>query len=203
MNKISNQRGSAALIVLGALVALLLGVALIGVVSYISASNKANGYENQLVAAKENSENSLAQYGQKVLEAAQVTELYRDDVTTVVKAAVGGRYGENGSQAVFQMLTEQNPTLDASVYTKIQQLVEGGRTQFQNEQTRMIDIKRAYSTALGTVWGGFWMGVAGYPKINLEDFKPVSTDRAQEAFKNGKESGPIQLRATPQVQPTE
>lgn len=193
----NKQTGAAALIVLGAIVALLLGMAAIVAVSYISASNKANSYENELKAAKENNQNILAQYGQKVVEAAQVTDMYRDDVAKVVDAAIGGRYGENGSQAVFQMLTEQNPTLDVSVYAKIQQIVEGGRDQFQNGQTRMIDIKRAYSTSLGTFWTGMWMGIAGYPKINLDEFKPVSTDRAEDAFNKGKESAPIQLRPTP------
>jgi hypothetical protein len=58
----------------------------------------------------------------------------------------------------------------------------------------LIDAKRAYSTNLGYLWKGMWMRIAGYPKINLDDYKAITTDYAANAFKTGKETGPMQLR---------
>ena len=120
--------------------------------------------------------------------------MYKSDLVELTKAAIGGRYGPDGSKANMQWLKEQNPNLDISVYKQIQQIIEGGRNDFQNGQSRQIDLKRQYETALGTFWQGMWLRIAGYPKVNLKDFDIVSTDRADDAFKTKKEA-PLQLRA--------
>lgn len=189
----SNQKGSALIISLafvGVIVAIIIGLA----VSYISASNQGNRMEQAIKATWENNENVLAQYGQKVLEAAQVTDMARDDIAKVAKEAIQGRYGADGSKAIFQAIKEGNPSVDPTLYRNIQQIIEGGRNEFQNSQTRLIDQKRVYETALGTFWGGMWMRIAGYPRLDLSKYKAITTDRASTAFTTGKESAPIQLR---------
>ncbi len=188
-----NQRGSALVAVL-AVLALVVALGAVAAVSYISAYNFGNATEQQLKAVKENNKNILAQYGQKVQEAAQVPEMYAADVQKVVTAAVEGRYGADGSRATWQMIQEQNPTLDVSVYKQIQQIIEAGRNDFQNGQTRQIAVKQGYETALGSFWQGMWLRIAGYPKINLEEFKIISTGRADDAYQKGKEDAPLKLR---------
>lgn len=173
--------------VIGVLIAVVVG-------SYVSAYNYGNTAENELKAIKENNQNILAQYTQKVQEAAQVPSMMKDDVKEIVTAALSGRYGADGSKAVFQFIKEQNPTVDPQLYRKIQQIIEAGRDEFKVSQTRLIDAKRAYSTNLGYLWKGMWMRIAGYPKINLDDFKAVTNDYAAKAFATGKEDGPIKLR---------
>jgi len=190
------QRGGVGI---GLMVALAVLVVLIGstltlVGSYISAYNYGNTMEQQLKAVQTDNRNIYAQYGQKVLEVAQVPAMYRDDLTKVVTAAISGRYGADGSKATFQWLQEQNPSLDPSMYVKIQQVIEAGRDNFTNGQRRQIDLRRQYETALGSFWNGMFLKFAGYPKITLADFDIVSTDRANEAFETKKEAGPIQLR---------
>ena len=188
------ENGSALVGVLIGLIGFVLVVVALLFFSYVSASNSGVRMETDIKATYENNQNLLAQYSQKVMEVAQVPAMARDDGIRLARAAIEGRYGENGSQAVFQMLKEQNPTLDASLYRQIQQVVEGGRNEFQTGQTRLIDQKRAYTTALGMFWGGMWMRMAGFPKVNLDDYKIITTDRTQETFKAGKESAPLQLR---------
>lgn len=177
---------------------ILAGVILAGVValglSYVSAYNMGNELENKLKAEYGNNENILAGYSQKVQEAAQVTTMMRDDIVKVTREAISGRYGKDGAQAIFQAITEQNPQVSPQVYIKLQQIVEAGRDEFKNGQTRMIDTKRAYETALGSFWQGKFMAFAGYPKVDLDKFAIISTDSVQETFKNGKEKAPIQLR---------
>lgn len=187
MNK---QRGNSTIITL-VVVAV---ITVLAIASYISAANYGNRMETQLKAKWEDNENVLAQYGQKIVEMAQVPSMYTDDLTKVTKAAITGRYGENGSQAVFQWIKEQNPTIDPSLYTRIQQAIEAGRDEFKHSQTQLVDIKRSYQTELGTVWSGFWLARAGYPKVDLEKYKIITTDRASKAFQTGKEDGPLQLR---------
>lgn len=180
--------------ILAGFIVMVMAIAGVGFASYVSAFNYGNAIENQLKAAKENNRNKLAQYGQKVLEIAQVPDMYKKDMVEITTAAIQGRYGVDGSKATFQFLKEQNPTLDPSLYRQIQQVIEAGRNDFQAGQTAMIDIKRQYETALGSFWKGMWMRFAGYPKVNLADFDIVSTERADTVFKNKKEDGPLKLR---------
>ncbi len=168
------------------------GMVAIGGISYVSAYNTGNRLEQSLKATYENNRNILAQYGNKIAEAAQVPAMQRDDLTAVVTAALEGRYGDDGSRAVFQFIQEQNPQIDSTVYIQLQRMIEAGRNEFTAAQTKLTDQKRVYETALGSFWQGTWMSVAGYPKINLEEFKIVSTARADEAFETGIEE-PLQL----------
>jgi len=171
----------------------LAGMIGIGAVSYVSAYNTANRMERTIVATDENNRNVLAQYGNRVAEAAQIPAMQRDDLSAVVTAALEGRYGDDGSQAVFQWIQEQNPQIDSTVYVQLQRMIEAGRIEFAAAQTKMVDQKRIYETSLGSFWQGTWMSVAGYPRINLDDYQIVSTARADEAFRTGIEE-PMQLR---------
>lgn len=176
--------------------------------SYVLAYNSANRAEQAILATYDNNENVLAQYGQKIAEAAQVVEIQRDDLVAIFTGALNARYGAQGSQGAMQWIQEQNPQLDSGTYKQIQQMVEAGRNEFRAAQTRLVDVKRGYCTNLGSLWTGTWMSVAGYPRLNvgfnrtigscdgksLDDYPIITTDRASETFEKGRESGPIQLR---------
>jgi uncharacterized protein (UPF0333 family) len=194
MNR-STQRGaiSGGLIAGLGFIGLIVIIALFTIMSYISAANYGNRMENQLLTKVENNQNIYANGTQKIIEIAQVPAMYVDDLTKVTQAAIGGRYGADGSKAVFQMLKEQNPQLDSSMYKKIQQVIESFRDEFQNNQTSMLDIRNTYKTALGTVWQGMWLKFAGYPKTDLSKFDIVTTDKAADAFKTHRDTG-VQLR---------
>lgn len=183
------QNGSAlitALLSVGVLV--VLGVFFF--LTYVSNYNLGNRYEATLKAEYQNMENVLAQYSLKVAEVAQVPDVMKADLIEVNRAALEGRYGENGSQAVFQWIQENYAgTVDPQVYRQIQQVMEAGRNEFQNTQTKFIDIKRQYETDLGYFWRGFWLRLAGYPKKPLDEWKVISSEHAQEAFKTGIDQG--------------
>lgn len=190
MNRIK-QRGA----ISGGIIALIVLalIALISVPSYISAKNFGVRTENGLRAKVENNENIYAQGTQKVMEIAQVPAMYADDLKKVVTAAIQGRYGDKGSQATFQWIQEQNPTVDPSMYKKIQQVIEAFRNEFQQAQTEMLQMRNSYENALGYFWQGMWLSVAGYPKIDLAQFKIVTTDKARQTFETKRDSG-ITLR---------
>ena len=178
------QAGGAlvALLVVGALVAFVAG-------SYIVNFNYGNSMERQIEATHTDNRNLLAQYSTRIVEMAQIPAMYKQDVMDIYEGALTGRYGDNGSQAMFQFLQEQNPQVDASLYTNVQQSMEAGRNQFQNSQTRLIDLKRGYETRLGSFYSGFWLSVAGYPRIDLDDFNIVVNDHSNAAFESGIDNG--------------
>lgn len=165
-------------------------LALVGFGSYVSASNYGNRMERQLEAKYADNENVLSSGYQQLKGVAGVTKMATDDNIAVFKAAIQGRYGANGSQAVFQMLKEQNPQIDPQLYRKVQQVVESTQREFQVSQTQMLDVKRSYETELGSFWKGMWMGFAGYPKIDLKKFVIISSEGASEAFRTKKQEAP-------------
>ena len=139
-------------------------------------------------------ENILAQGALKVQEVAQVPGMMTDDLARVSREAMAGRYGTQGSQAVFQWIQENYPgQLSPSLYIQIQQVIEAFRDKFTNAQTKFIDVKRSYETNLGYLWKGFWLKIAGYPKIDLEKFQIISSDSAKKAFETGIDE-PLKLR---------
>jgi len=100
---------------------------------------------------------------------------------------MSGRYDQNGSKAVFQWIKEHDINLDSSVYKQIQVAIEGGRDKFENAQSKMLDTKRQYETALDNFWGGMMMSWAGYPKVDLNSFQAIISERAAEAAETHRE----------------
>lgn len=162
--------------------------------SFVSNYNYGNRAEQTIKAEYKNMENILAQYSLKVSEAAQIPGMKTDDLKAVTRDAMTGRYGSGGSKATFQWIKENYPgQVTDALYSKIGNIIEAGRNKFENTQTKFIDTKRAYETNLGYLWKGMWLNVAGYPKINLDDYKIISSEHAQESFKTGVDKG-LKLR---------
>lgn len=168
-------------------IGLIMMVVMIAVISYVSANNYGAAIESQLKASRDNNQNILSNYYQKINEAVQVPEMYIEGFKEIIRDSMTGRYGPNGSQATFQWLREHDIKPDASVFTKIQQLIEGGRKDYELGQTRMLDIRAGYETQQGYFWRGFWLRTAGFPKVNMEDFKPIITGEVETAYASGKE----------------
>lgn len=182
------QNGS---VLVGAIIAIaiILCLAVPAIFGYVSAYNLGNRTENQLTAMLENNENIYANGTQKVIEIAQVPSMYAEQVSKVTREAIQGRYGQDGSKAVFQFLQEQNPQLDPAMFAKIQVVIEEFRNKFELAQRDMIDVKRSYKTQLGSLWTGFWLGVAGYPKVDMNKFEIVTTERARQTFDTKRDQG--------------
>jgi len=167
------------------------GVVVLGVAaSYFSAASYGNRTEVQLKAKYADNENVLSSGYQQLKGVAGVTKMATQDQIDLFKAAITGRYGADGSKAVFQMITENNPVQDKQLYRKVQQVVESTQKEFQVSQTQFLDVKRSYETALGSPWQGFWLGIAGYPKIDLSKYVIVSSEGASEAFRTKKQAAP-------------
>lgn len=168
-------------------------IAAIVIGSYVTNYNYGNRTEKVLTAQYTNMENVLGQYSLKVAEVAQVPSMYKDDMKEVMTSVMTARQGSGGSKAMFQFFKEHQINIDPGMYTKIQQIIEGGRNKFENTQTKFIQSKAAYETNLGYFWKGMWLSIAGYPKIDLDAMKIISSDHAIETFKTGIDKG-LKLR---------
>jgi len=179
-------------VVLGLLVTFLLFFG-VTVSSFIGINNSLVSQEQGLEAQYKQNQNNYDNFTKKVLEIAQVPAMMRDDLEKVTKAAISGRYGADGSKAVFQMIKEQNPNVSPELYTKIQQVIDAGRTSFEAEQKMLLDKKRLYLTDLKSFPTSLVASFLGFPKIDLSKIDIVTSDRTNEAFKTKKDK-PINLR---------
>lgn len=169
----------ALLITLGVL-ALLILVAANG---YLDFSNAANNFENQITHQWDNNRNIYDNGWKKVQEVAQVPELYAAKVKEVFVAAIQGRYGNNGAQQTFLALQEANPSIDSSVFVRIQQVVEEFHNQFEQSQTRLISIKQEYANLrTATTSGRFYNMFSHYPHIDLTKYDIVTSDKTEHDF---------------------
>lgn len=143
--------------------------------------------ERSVKTVSDNNKVVLNTYTTKVQEVAQVPTMYKQDLKDIIKSTFEGRYGQDGSQAVFQMIKEQNINPDPTMYRQIQQVMESGRNDFKTSQQQLVDVTQNYKASLDYAWSGFWLNLAGYPKINLDDYKILVTDEVDAKFKSGKD----------------
>jgi len=161
-----------------------------GAASYISAHNYANTAEQGIIAADKYRQNVLGSYHAKLTEIVQVPTMKADDLARVSKDAMSGRYGEGGSKAVMTWIKENYPgQVTDNLYERVAQVIEAGRNEFKNSQTRLIDEQRAYQTEIGYFWRGFWIRMAGYPHIDLNKYAIITTDDTKKAFETGVDNG--------------
>lgn len=170
---------------------LVCGVTTCGTV--VSTNNSCVRQEQGLKAQYTQNQNNYDNYFKKLKEVCQVPEMYASDLKSVYQAAIQGRYGPDGSKAVFSFIKEHNPSFDASLYKQIQQVIEAGRNDFETNQKLLIDKKRVYETYLGEFPSGTFAMLLGFPKMNLDDIKIITSVETDAAFKSG-QSAPIQLR---------
>jgi len=172
-----------ALIAVGVVIA---AIVLTVVTSYITAFNKGVGFESNIAKYHDSSKNTLSAYTLSIQEMAQVPEMYIDDLERVIQATFEGRYGADGSQAMFQWIQEQNLQVDSSLYTQIQTTMRSGREEFRIAQDRKIDACRDYEFASRSFWTGTFMGMAGFNYRNMASECVIVLDqRTIDTFDTG------------------
>lgn len=168
-----------------------IGLGLVGVLvllgavcvsSVIGINNNLVQQEAGLTAQYKQNQNNYDNMVKKVVEVAQVPAMAAADLEKLTKAAISGRYGSEGSKAVFQFIQEQNPTVSTELYSKIQVVIEAGRNSFEADQKVLLDKKRVYETALNTFPSGLVAKFLGFPRIDLSKIDIVTSDRTEKAF---------------------
>lgn len=172
--------------------AVLFGI--IFVVAIFGVKNTCVVHENGIGAQYEANQIALAGYTNKIMDMVQVPKMAKDHIKEVALAAIQGRYGANGSQAVFHAVQEQNPTVDSGLYRSLMQAMEAGRNGFDADQKTMQDKCRTYRNYYQSAPQSFLVGFLGYPKASLDtvECKPVITEQTREDFRT-KNTGPLQI----------
>ena len=195
MNTMNKQRGSVGLAFLGLFLLIFVGSLIFGGL-VISKRNAFVRIENNIHIAYEESKNVHSNYVLRIQEMAQVPKMATKQLSEVIKASNQGRYGNDGSKAVFQFLKEQNPNIPDSLYTNIQKEVTGGRRDFEAKITRVNDNKGvAYNMLDDTVGGFILKDILGMPRKNIgydggpDDYKVIMSEQSVETYKTGVDKG--------------
>lgn len=183
----SNSKSNTGLYIGGGIAVTVVLLAIIWFFMGVSAHNTANKYEQTIVTAYENNKNVLSNVTAKLMQTAQVNKKYADDVKELATAALSARYGAEGSKATMQWIQERNNSLSPEIYTRLMDVIEAGRNEFQVNQSILLDKKRAYNTELNSYFTGMLMKGKGFPKIKLDDYKIVVSQGVIDTFESGVE----------------
>lgn len=171
----------------------LIGIAVVAVIiggSFISGligiNNQCAAWEKSITAQYSQNKNNYDNFYKKVKEVAQVPDMYASKFKEVYDGMMKGRYGQEGSKAVFQWIQENNPQFNSSMYEKIQVVIEAGRNSFEANQKSLLDKKRVYETMLNTFPDGWFAKFTGWPKIDLKEYDIVTSDITEETFSKKK-----------------
>lgn len=157
--------------------------------SYIAMNNQGTKFENQITQLQQDSQSSLSNLTMRIAEMAQIPTMATSQLKEIIEKQMTGRYGQDGSKAMFQFFKEQNLQVDSKLYTNVQSEIAGGRKDFEISQNRLISQCAPYKNQLGYIWSGFWLRLTGYPRIDLSKIcRVISDDKTNSTFETSKQT---------------
>lgn len=172
----------------GVLISLIvvISIVVLAVAVLWSYANKATDYEVNINRFDQNTRNVLSSYTLKIREMAQVPEMYTADLRTIIQDTFQGRYGEDGSQAAFQWIQEQNHQLDSSVHRELQLAMRSGRDEFRLAQDRKLEICADYERLYTRPVSRAIIGFMGYPDSDIPNKCRIVIDQqTRDTFDSG------------------
>ncbi len=177
-----SQKGSTTLIVVVLLVALMVGVGGSIILMAITYKNQEQALRTDIEDQQRKIEANFDSMWKIITQKVQVLDKYSDDFKEVVRGYTQGRYGQNGSQAMFQWLKEHNVPIDASLYKEIMVTIEARRLGFEREQ-RILSEMAAQHKKFYVTMPSMWF-VSGSPvQVQI-----ISSDKTKAVIESGREN---------------
>ncbi|MBN3376237.1 hypothetical protein CF087_20590 [Clostridium botulinum] len=146
-------------------------------------------HRNHMVALEErvnaqysDNKSSYDNMWKKFKEATQITDIQAEKMKDVYKDIITGRY--NDTKLLFKAVKEDNPKLDQSTFTNLQNEIMSSRNAFNNNQKQMSDIIREYNTYVRKNF--ITATLLNYKTKDTKDFITTS-EKTEKAFDTKKD----------------
>ena len=159
---------------------------------------KYNAYvslEEGIVAADRSRQTTLNNLSQKVKEAIGIRALNVEDIRNTVTEQIKTRSGEGGYKAFVLMLKEHNVAPDPALYQKIVNIIDVGRSSFENAEKMLIDRKQVACVRARQVPDKWILQIMGMPSLNIgcaggqDDFPVIMSSSVRATFETGEDKG--------------
>ncbi|WP_207731546.1 hypothetical protein [Clostridium botulinum] len=138
--------------------------------------------EERVNAQYSDNKSSYDNMWKKFKEATQITDIQAEKMKDVYKDIITGRY--NDTKLLFKAVKEDNPKLDQSTFTNLQNEIMSSRNAFNNNQKQMSDIIREYNTYVRKNF--ITATLLNYRTKDMKDFITTS-EKTEKAFDTKKD----------------
>jgi hypothetical protein len=154
-----------------------------GAVSYMNYNNDEITIRKQVEAQQEKLHVVFDATWKIIQQKAEVADQYKDAFAKIYPALMAGRYGNQRGGALLSFITESNPNFDVTLYKDLSNAIEGQRTNFANEQSRLVDMKREHDTLCEVFPGSLFLKSRDDIKIDI-----VTSAKTEDTFKSGQDN---------------
>ena len=154
-----------------------------GGVSFMNYSNDEITIRKQVEAQQEKLHVVFDATWKIIQQKADVADQYKEAFANIYPALMAGRYGNKRGGALLSFITESNPNFDVSLYKDLSNAIEGQRTNFANEQSRLVDMKREHDTLCEVFPGSLFLKSRDDIKIDI-----VTSAKTEDTFKTGQDN---------------
>lgn len=166
-----------------AVVGLVVTLFLIGVVMFISYSNKEVDLRTSFNAQQKANETVFDKVWKVIEQKSGVSSQYADKFKEIYVEVMDARYKDGGGQ-LMKWIQESNPQFDASLFKDLSLAIESNRAEFQRVQSKLIDIKREHDNLRMKFPSSIFLAIKGTKELQM---KIVTSSKTDKAFETGKE----------------
>lgn len=153
-------------------------LSIIGLMIYVTASNKEISLRSQVDAQKQVCEAFFDKMWKIVNQKAQVADQYKQAFKEIYPALIEGRYGNEKTGTLMKFIVESNPQFDVSLYKDLMTSIEAERTGFFMEQKRLVDLANEHRITKKTWPASMFIGRR--PDIEIKIVSSASTKKIME-----------------------
>lgn len=162
---------------------------------FVGKYNQYVNIEEGIVAADKSRQTVLNNLSQKVKEVIGIRQLSVDDIKNTVTQQIKSRSGEGGYRAYVLMLQEHNVAPDPTIYQKIINIIDVGRSGFENSEKLLIDRKQIACAQARQVPNKWILSIMGLPSLRIgcggiaDDYAPILSTTVKDTFDTGVDQG--------------
>lgn len=182
----------------------LIVIALIAFISMTGWYSDAIKLENTTKAQWRSNQNTYDAFWKTVKEVAQVPDKYKEDFKGLLVAETTAKFGPEGSKATFQWFQDRQINFDATMYRKVQDVIESGHQDFKRSQDELLDKQRKVQDMTQSYFGSMLASHYDFPrsmtgelappkdldgdgKLTVLDYPIVTSVKTAAAFQSGKD----------------